>query len=119
MDRTALDGPMFTAAHNAVSHSNTAAAPQQYRIGAVLVGMERWMRLGILEGLGQGVLRQHMTRFQLVPNDNKVVRGGRVCRSERVVGAILGRISGRPRTCFARTGAAATVGIVKVCHGKP
>ena len=35
---------------------------------------------------------------------------------EREVEAGFGRIGGRPRTCFARTGAAATVGIFKVCH---
>ena len=38
---------------------------------------------------------KHMTRFQLVPNDNTVVRGGRVCRSrgwseQFLVGSVVG-----------------------------
>ena len=35
-----------------------------------------------------------------------------------MVGAGFGRTGGRARTRFARTGAAATVGIVQVCHDK-
>ena len=108
-------------------------------------GGRDWVTQHAVRSFNQGVRRQHMTQFQLVPlslvslcaihsyadqgcrfrggsiylfflkpNDNKVVRGGRVYRSERVVGAGFGRIGGRPRKCCARTGAAATVGTVSL-----
>ena len=98
----AINGPNRTggsgvnAAHNAVPHSNTAAAaPPQYRIGAVLVGMTALDKTGdIGREWGKVSCDKHMTRFQLVPNDNTVGEGESIDRRGWSEQFLVGSVGG-------------------------
>ena len=78
-----------------------------------MTALDKTRAIGL--GLGQGVLRQaHDPDPTCTKMSILYRRAGRASLSiERVVGAGFGRIGGRPRTCFARTGAAATVSILR------